>query len=495
MKVSFVSPSKASGAAVVISHAKLGLSSGAALYDEASDGQIKRAAKAAGFTGAAGQSVTVLAPAGVKASRVLVMGAGKSGGKKADKFDAELFGAKAVKALLTSGETSVTLHLEGLDLTADDAARAALGGVLAAYRFDKYMTKQPKSKKPSVTTLKISYDGAAKARAAYKNFYGPVGEGTYLARDLVCEPPNVLFPKSYAKRIKQLEKLGVKVEVLGEKRMKTLGMNSLLCVGEGSERESQLVVMTWNGGKKGARPACLVGKGVTFDAGGISLKPGNGMWDMKGDMGGSAAVVGAMHTIAARGAKANVVGLVGLVENMPDGKATRPGDIVTSMSGQTIEVQNTDAEGRLVLADVLHYARTKYKPKAMVNLATLTGAILVALGHEYGGMFSNDDEVAEQLSLAAETSTEKLWRFPLSPVYDKMLTSKYADMKNIGGRLAGSITAGQFLQRFVGDTPWAHLDIAGAAWKDSSADPREPAWATGFGARLLNRWVLDNFEG
>ena len=490
MKVSFVSSGPASGAAIVPNFKKSKPSAGDALYDKASKGQIAKALKAAGFDGSAGRSVSVYGPAGVATSVVNVLGAGER-----SKFDAETFGARAVKSLLMSGQTSLTLHLEGLGLSPDEAARAALGGVLAAYRFDQYRTKLPKSKKPSLKTLKIAYDDPAKARASYKNFYGPVGEGTAMARDLVSEPPNILFPKSYAKRIKKLESLGMKVEVFGEKKMAAMGMHSLLGVGLGSQHESQMVVMTWNGGKKGEKPVCLVGKGVTFDAGGISLKPGAGMWDMKGDMGGSAAVVGAMHTIAARKAKANVIGLVGLVENMPDAKAQRPGDIVTSMSGQTIEVQNTDAEGRLVLADVLHYAATKYKPKAMVNLATLTGAILVALGHEYGGLFSNSDEVAEQLQSAADASTEKLWRLPLDPEFDRLLDSKNADMKNIGGRLAGSITAAQFLKRFVGDTPWAHLDIAGAAWKASSNDPRQPAWATGFGARLMNRWVADNYEG
>ena len=490
MKVSFVASSPASGTAVVIGFAKSKMTEGTSVYSAVSGGHFDKAVKAAGFTGNQSQAIELLAPAGVTTKRLVVMGAGS-----ADKFDAEKFGARAVKHLLLSGDTSVTLHLEGMGLSPDDAARAALGGVLAAYRFDHYRTKLTQDKKPSVTTLKIAFDAPAKAKTAYDNFYGPVGEGTCLARDLVSEPPNILFPKAYAKRIKELEKLGVKVEILGEKKMAALGMHALLGVGLGSEHESQVAVMTWNGGKKGEQPACLVGKGVTFDSGGISLKPGAGMWDMKGDMGGSAAVVGAMHTLAARKAKANVVALVGLVENMPDAKAQRPGDIVTSMSGQTIEVQNTDAEGRLVLCDVLHYARTKYKPKAMVNLATLTGAILVALGHEHAGLFSNDDDVASQLLAASDESTEKLWRFPLAPAYDRLLDSKNADMKNIGGRMAGSITAAQFLQRFVGDTPWAHLDIAGTAWKTGQSDPREPAWATGFGARLLNRWIADNFEG
>ena len=490
MKVSFVSAGAASGTGVAIAFAKSKHSDALDDYDGLSGGQISKAAKAADFTGKSGQSFDVFAPAGASTKRLHVMGAGAR-----DEFDAEVFGANAVKALLLSGESTVTLHLDGMDLSPDDAARAALGGVLAAYRFDNYRTKLKKEQKPSITTLKIACDAPAKARASYTNFYGPIGEGTCLARDLVSEPPNKLNPESYAARIKEMSKLGLKIEVVGEKKLASLGMNAFVGVGLGSNFESKMVIMTWNGGKKGEKPACLIGKGVTFDAGGISLKPGNGMWDMKGDMGGSAAVVGAMHTLAARKAKANVIGIVGLVENMPDAGAQRPGDIVTSMSGQTIEVQNTDAEGRLVLCDVLHYARTKYKPKAMVNLATLTGAILVALGHEHAGLFSNNDEVAQQLLTASEESGEKLWRLPLTPGYDKLLDSKNADMKNIGGRLAGSITAAQFLQRFVGDTPWAHLDIAGAAWEAGSSNPRNPAWASGFGARLLNRWVADNFEG
>lgn len=490
MKVSFVSSGSASGTGVAIAFAKSSFSAAASEYDAASGGQITKAAKAAGFTGKSGSAFDVYAPEGVSTKRLTVIGCGDKGD-----FDAEKFGARAVKSLLMSGESTVTLHLDGMDLTPDDAARAALGGVLAAYRFDQYRTKLAKDKKPSITTLKIAYDTPAKARASYANFYGPIGEGTCLARDLVSEPPNKLNPESYAARIKEMSKLGLKIEIIGEKKMTALGMNAFVGVGLGSNFESKMVIMTWNGGKKGEKPACLIGKGVTFDAGGISLKPGNGMWDMKGDMGGSAAVVGAMHTIASRKAKANVIGIVGLVENMPDAAAQRPGDIITSMSGQTIEVQNTDAEGRLVLCDVLHYARTKYKPKAMVNLATLTGAILVALGHEHAGLFSNNDDVASALLTASEESGEKLWRLPLTPGYDKLLDSKNADMKNIGGRLAGSITAAQFLQRFVGDTPWAHLDIAGAAWDDSSADPANPAWASGFGARLLNRWIADNYEG
>ncbi len=494
MKVSFISPEIGDGqtkaVAVLPIFTKSNLSNAAKAYDKMSGKQISTGMKAGGVDGRIGRSFQILGPKGTKTNRLYILGCGAQ-----SKFDTEMFGAHAAKNLLKCGEHTLVLHMDGLGLTAVDAARAALGAVLATYRFDKYRTKLPAYKKPSLKAVKIVIENPVKARMAYKNFYGPVAEGTCLARNLVMEPANKLFPKSYAARIKKMESLGLKVEILGEKRMKTLGMGALLCVGQGSPRESQLVIMKWNGGKKGDKPVCLVGKGVTFDTGGISLKPGAGMWDMKGDMGGSAAVVGAMHAIASRKAKANVVGIVGLVENMPDGYAVNPGDIVTSMSGQTIEVQNTDAEGRLVLCDALWYAQEKFKPKAMVNLATLTGAILVSLGHEYAGVFANSDEIAEQLNAAAETSSQKVWRMPFDRTYDKLIDSPNADMKNIGGRLAGSITAAQFLKRFVGNVSWAHIDIAGTAWKSSSKDPREPTWATGYGARLMNRWVADNFEG
>jgi len=492
MKISFVADKAAtSGCAVIPVKKPLKTSGGASDYVSASKGQFKAAAKAAGFKGEPAKRFSIYAPTGSGVSRLVASGIGD--GKT---FDAEMFAAKTAKALMMR-ESTITLHLGGIDVSPDAAARAAVGMRLAAYRFDTYRTKLPASKKPVLKTIKIACDDPAKARASYNKYHGPVCDGTILARDLVNEPPNVIYPKAYAARIKTLEKLGLKVEVLGEKRMKTLGMNTLLCVGQGSVRESQMVIMTWNGGKKGDRPACLVGKGVTFDTGGISLKPGANMWDMKGDMGGSAAVVGAMCGLAGRKAKANVVGIVGLVENMPDGNAVLPGDIITSMSGQTVEVQNTDAEGRLVLADCLHYASTKIKPKAMIDLATLTGAIIISLGNEHAGVFSNDDDLAGQIAAASETTTEKTWRMPLGDAYNKLLDSPNADMKNIGGRAAGSITAAQFLQRFVGKgIPWAHIDVAGTAMKPSGRhDPRETTFGTGFGARLLNRWVADNFEG
>ena len=490
MKVSFISNSPIKGGIAVIA-----VFEGLKAYGVANDyisstkGEFKAKAKAANFTGKSGQSLDIYAPTGSDIKLLKVVGAGD---KK--KFNSEMFAAKVAKSLLMSRETSITLHLGGIDQSPDDAARAAVGVRLALYRFDKYRTKLTADKKPKLNTIKISCDEPTKARSAYNNFHGPNCDGQVFARDLVNEPPNVLFPKAYAARIKKLTELGLTVEVLGEKRMKTLGMNALLGVGVGSERESQLVVIKWDGGKKSSKPVALVGKGVTFDSGGISLKPGSGMWDMKGDMGGSAAVVGAMIAVAKRKAKANVIGVVGLVENMPDGKAQNPGDIVKSMSGQTIEVQNTDAEGRLVLADALHYVRTKYKPQAMVNLATLTGAIIVSLGHEHAGLFSNDDGVAEQLLSASQTSTDKIWRLPLSSDYDKLLNSPNADMKNIGGRAAGSITAAQFLKRFVGDTPWAHLDVAGTGMKNTRHDPRETTFGTGFGVRLLSHWIAENYE-
>jgi leucyl aminopeptidase len=321
-----------------------------------------------------------------------------------------------------------------------------------------------------------------------------------LARDLVNEPPNVLYPAEFAKRARALTKLGVKVEVLSEAQMKKLGMNTLLAVGQGSAQASQLVVMRWSGAKKGksesrtAGPVAFVGKGVCFDSGGLSLKPANTMAGMKGDMGGAAAVVGLMHALAKRKASVDAVGVVGLVENMPDGMAMRPDDVVTTMSGQTVEVLNTDAEGRLVLADALWYTQKRFKPRFMVNLATLTGAIIVSLGNENAGLFSNNDELAARIRAAGQKEGENVWRLPLGAAYDRLLKSKIADMKNIGGPGAGSITAAQFLQRFVNKVPWAHLDIAGVAWQDNEQKLKIPSWGTGWGVRLLNRLIADHYE-
>ena len=424
---------------------------------------------------------------------VMAVGAGKR-----ESFNAESFAGEVVKSLITSGNTEVAVKIDGLDQSADASARAAAGARLAGYRFDGYRTKLKDHQRASLASVTIITDDPKAAQEAYDNFHGPATDGQLLARDLVNEPPNVIYPETYAERIQNLD-VELEVKVLDETEMEALGMHSLLGVGKGSDRESRLVVMVHKGGKAGDAPAMLVGKGVTFDSGGISLKPGANMWDMKGDMGGSAAVVGTMYALAKRKAKANVVGIVGLVENMPDGRAQNPGDIVTSMSGQTIEVQNTDAEGRLVLADALYYGITEHKPQAVVDLATLTGAIIVSLGYEHAGLFTDDDALAEQLSSAGEASGDKVWRLPLNDAYDRQLDSPNADMKNIGGREAGSITAAQFLRRFVRaadeDVSWAHLDIAGTAMKNKRTDPREPTFGTGYGVRLLNHWIADNFEG
>lgn len=461
--------------------------------DKAIGGQLSRALKTGRFEGKPGQLVEILAPSGLSVSRVLAVGMGAHA--KLDARGAEKIGASLVKRLRLSGEETVSVLLDALakkDMSeADLAAYIGHGAQLAAYSFDKYFTKKKPEEKPSLKKVTLLTGTAASAKKSFAALEA-VAEGVALARDLMTEPPNVLTPAEFAKRCKDLTKLGVQVTVLSEAQMSKLGMAALLAVGQGSENRSHLAIMRWNGGAKTQKPLALVGKGVCFDSGGISLKPGAGMEEMKGDMGGAAAVTGAMHAIAKRKAKANVVGLVGLVENMPDGKAQRPGDIVTSMSGQTIEVVNTDAEGRLVLADVLWYTHKEIKPAAIVDLATLTGAMMVALGSEYAGFFSNDDKLAEHLTKAGEASGDAVWRMPLGAGYDKKINSKFADMKNVGGRDAGSITAAQFLKRFIGETPWAHIDIAGTAWGVDS--PTSPAWATGFGVRVLDRLVADYYE-
>ena len=320
-------------------------------------------------------------------------------------------------------------------------------------------------------------------------------DGVALTRELVSEPANVIYPESFVARCEELQDMGVEFTVLGQEEMEKLGMGALLGVSQGSARPPRMLAMRWdgtNGAQK--KPLALVGKGVTFDTGGISLKPPAGMEDMKWDMGGAGAVAGTMKALAGRKAKAHVIGVCGLVENMPDGKAQRPGDVVTSMSGQTIEVINTDAEGRLVLCDALHWTQETFEPEVVVNLATLTGAIIISLGHEHAGCFSNDDDLSDKLLAAGKTAGDPLWRFPLTAAYDKQINSPIADMKNVGGKGAGSITAAQFLKRFIKDgVKWAHLDIAGMVW----ADKPGPVWdkgATGFGVRLLDQYVADNFE-
>jgi leucyl aminopeptidase len=375
----------------------------------------------------------------------------------------------------------------------EQAAELALGTQLRAYVFDRYKTKRKEGEdapiKPKVSIAVANATAAEKAWAEH----AAVAEGVIMARDLINEPANVLYPEEFARRAGALKKAGVAVEVLDVPAMKKLGMNALLGVGQGSRHDSRTVIMRWNGGRKGQPPVAFIGKGVCFDTGGISIKPASGMEDMKGDMAGAACVVGLMHALAARKARVNAVGAIGLVENMPDGNAQRPGDIVKTMNGQTIEIINTDAEGRLVLADVLHYVNTKHKPRLIIDLATLTGAIIVALGQEYAGMFGNDDRLCDRLTRAGQATGERVWRMPLGPEYDKLIDSKFADMKNTGGRWGGSITAAQLLARFVDKTPWAHLDIAGTALGSPQTDINK-SWSSGWGVRLLNELVAEHYE-
>jgi leucyl aminopeptidase len=454
---------------------------------------IRTAAKASNFRSAQRTALDILAPAGLDASRLVVVGVAP--GKDNAALDFVMLGGFVFGKV--TGAQKVYIAFEAPVGTWDGAAAAdfALGLRLRAYRFDKYKTrkKEPEEENPQAPEFVIGSGHPAAARAASHERFA-VAEGVELARNLVNEPPNVLFPAEFADRVKALDKLGVEVSVLDEKAMGKLGMNALLGVGRGSSRDSRLVTMRWNGARsKRAKPIVIVGKGVCFDSGGVSIKPSSGMEDMKGDMGGAACVVGLLDTLAMRKAKANVVGVIGLVENMPDGDAMRPGDILTSMSGQTIEIINTDAEGRLVLADALWYAQETFSPRAIIDLATLTGAIIVALGQELAGLFSNNDELARRLIAAGEATGEKVWRMPLGQAYDKLIDSKFADMKNTGGRHGGSITAAQFLQRFIKDTPWAHLDVAGTAMGSPSSDIN-PSWGSGWGVRLLNRLIADSYE-
>jgi leucyl aminopeptidase len=455
-------------------------------------GLIKRAAETNQFKGKNGASLDILAPEGLKAKRLIVMGVGKPAELKDNDF-LKLGGTVAGKLRAGADAVTVIAELPKGTMTADRAATLAAGIRLRAYKFDRYKTKKKEGEETALrANVSIAVGDATAARKAFvPNAH--IVDGVITARDLVNEPPNILFPVEFARRAGQLRKLGVVVDVLDVGAMKKLGMGALLGVAQGSTQPGRTVIMRWNGGKRGDQPVAFIGKGVCFDTGGISIKPAGSMEDMKGDMGGAACVVGLMQALASRKAKANVVGAIGLVENMPDGNAQRPGDIVTSMSGQTIEIINTDAEGRLVLADVLWYVAKKFKPKFMVDLATLTGAIMVALGTEYAGLFSNNDELAERLIKVGLATGERVWRMPLGPEYDKQIDSQFADVKNTGGRNGGSITAAQFLQRFVDGTPWAHLDIAGTAMGAPKTEINQ-SWGSGFGVRLLDRLVAEHYE-
>ncbi len=456
----------------------------------ATNGAISRAFDAAGFTGAKGKTCTILAP-GAGLSRVVAVGLGKR--DALTRRGLEEAGGHALAGL--SRDTTASLAADGL--SAEQAANVALGAVLRGYRFDRYRTREKPEDKPKLTELAMLVDDNAAATAAFAP-HEAVAKGVFLSRDLVSEPANILNPAEMARRCEALRELGVEVEVLGPDVLAKAGFGALLGVSQGSANEPRVVVMQWHGasghGKQARdKPLAFIGKGVTFDTGGISIKSAGGMEDMKWDMAGAGAVIGLMAALAGRNARADVVGVVGLVENMPSATAQRPGDVVKSLSGQTIEVINTDAEGRLVLADVLWYCQQRFDPAFMVDLATLTGAIIIGLGHEHAGLFSNDDALAGKLLAAGVESGEKLWRMPLNDEYDRQIKSDIADMKNVGGRPAGSITGAQFIQRFVNGKPWAHLDIAGMAWSSKDA-PTRPKGATAFGVRLLDRLIADHHE-
>ena len=454
--------------------------------DKATSGAIARALAAAEFNGGKGKSCMILAP-GAGLARVIAIGLGKAAERSGRGL--EEAGGQAAAALAMQAQAAIAAD----GLSAAEAASIALGASLRAYRFDRYRTTEKPAEKPKLTKLTVLSADMAKARIAFAPLKA-VADGVFLTRDLVSEPPNVLNPAEMAKRCEKLRGLGLKVEVLGPKEMAKLGFGALLGVAQGSVNEARMVVMHWAGGPRGKKPIAFVGKGVTFDTGGISIKPAGGMEDMKWDMAGAGCVIGLMAALAGRKAKVNAIGLVGLVENMPSGTAQRPGDVVKTYSGQTVEVINTDAEGRLVLADVLWYCQQKYDPAFMVDLATLTGAMIVALGHEHAGLFSNNDELANRLLAAGTATGEALWRMPLGDAYDKLINSDIADMKNVGSRPGGSITAAQFIKRFVNGKPWAHLDIAGTAWHGKDL-PTIPKGATAYGVRLLNQLVADHYEG
>ena len=492
----FAAPARIGASGVLIVFCDDGLKFGPATAKAlgAAAGLVARAAKAERFTGKNGSTLELIVPEDLKVARLVVIGAGKTVGLE-QKDLLKLGGLAMGKLPLAASEGVVFAELPNGALKAGQAADLALGVKLRAYVFDRYKTKRKDDEKPAAKrNVTIMVGDVAAARKAYATREA-IGGGVLMARDLVNEPANVLYPEEFARRTAVLKKSSVLVEMLDLKAMKKLGMNALLGVGQGSTRESRVVVMRWNGGKKGDAPVAFIGKGVCFDTGGISIKPAAGMEDMKGDMAGAACVTGLMQALAARKAKVNAVGVIGLVENMPDGNAQRPGDIVTSMSGQTIEIINTDAEGRLVLADIIWYTAKRFKPKFMVDLATLTGAIIVALGQEYAGMFANDDKLAERLTKAGESTGELVWRMPLAAAYDKMIDSKFADMKNTGGsRSGGAITAAQFIQRHVADnTPWAHLDIAGTGFDSRQTDINK-SWGSGWGVRLLDRLVANYYE-
>ncbi len=491
MNVTFASVRPADATVIALPVEKDGLDRiPAGTLDDATLALVRGAAKSGRFDGDAGSIAEIFVPGTDSANRVVLLGVGAGG-----EADYERAGGTLTARFLTTGVTSITVDFASLGgaPSARAVARFAAATVQRGWRFDLYRTKLSEKQKPTLTDIIVvgAPDGS---EAAWAEALAVTG-GLDLTRTLVSEPPNVIYPESFVERCQHLAELGVEITVLDRAQMEALGMGALLGVAQGSVKEGRILAMRWNGKGAGDVDVALVGKGVTFDTGGISIKPAAGMEDMKWDMGGAGAVAGAMKALATRKAKANVVGVCALAENMPDGNAQRPGDVVTSMSGQTIEIINTDAEGRLVLCDALTWTQQTFKPKTIVDLATLTGAMIIALGSEHGGLFANDDGLAEELLAAGRATGDPLWRFPLSDAYNKLIDSPIADVKNAGPRGAGSITAAQFLQRFIDPgVRWAHLDIAGMVWADKPGSTFDKG-ATGFGVRLLDRFVRDNFEG
>jgi leucyl aminopeptidase len=497
LAISFSKSPKKSDAALllVVQDGKLGKEG--AKIDKASGGHISKTIKTRNFTGKHGETLMIALPGKSGYAQVILAGLGKP--NKLTPVLTEDAGGKLCTAIENSGAKSVSVLIDadvGSVKAPELAARFAVGVKLRSYKFDKYKSgKKPKDKKN--VKLDVVTAKNTDAQAQFKRL-DALATGVFLARDLVNEPPNEIIPEIFANRIvKELRPLGVQVELFDHKKLKQMKMGAILAVGMGSENLPYMVVMRWNGNKSSKdKPVALVGKGVTFDTGGISIKPAAGMEEMKMDMAGAAAVVGTMKSLALRKSKSNVIGIVGLAENMVSGRATRPSDIITSYAGKTIEVLNTDAEGRLVLADCLTYVQQKYKPRAIVNLATLTGAMMIALGHEYCGTFCNDNKLWDGLEKAGKDTGEKLWRMPLDELWKREMESPVADLQNLAksGRYAGACTAAGFLEHFIeNNTPWAHMDIAGTAWIKGDR-PTVPKYGTGFGVRTLDKLIANTYE-
>lgn len=494
MKITFIEPALPESGVFVLAISSKKLNDFQSKIDQATGGQVSRIINSDDFKLDKGSIISIPYPQGIEASSLMVVAIDDK--KELSPLCLEKLGAKIWSAFGKNQQKTATIYVPNLSTNQNNStcpsAYLANGLLLKSWSFEKYHTQKKQTELCTIKNVAIMVDSPKEAKNSFNNLKA-VTQGVFLTRDLVTEPANVIYPESLAAEAEALKDLGVKVEVLGKKEMKALGMNALLGVGLGSPHECKLIVMQWNGGDKSEAPVAFVGKGVTFDTGGISIKPSQDMDEMKGDMAGAGALIGLMKALAGRKAKANVVCVVGAVENMPDGKAQRPGDIVQSMSGQTIEILNTDAEGRLVLADALWYTQDRFNPKMMVDIATLTGAIRVSLGIHHAGIFSNCDELSNGLIKAGLTTGEKLWRLPLGEAYDKEINSDIADMKNLGsGAGGGSITAAQFLQRFVGKTKWAHVDIASTAWDKKGKDLSQSG-ATAVGVRLFNQWIQENF--